>query len=109
MKKFKSKNRVIRTATKRTQTSVCPPTQCAYIPNPLCAVYTAKWTRDVSALCWRSYTCSCPFCGSPNHPAFTLKFLNYLSTFKTLHDAHLFILSSFKFTKGKSPCKLHFK
>ena len=33
-----SKNRVIRTATKRTETSPCPRTQCTYVPNPLCAV-----------------------------------------------------------------------
>ena len=26
-----------------------------------------KWIMDVSPLCWRSYTCFCPFCGSPKY------------------------------------------
>ena len=38
--------RVIRTATKRTETSVWPPTQCTYIPSPLCCT-TVQWIRDV--------------------------------------------------------------
>ena len=37
--------------------------QCTYIPNPLCAVvHQSAWTRDVSALHFRSYTFLCTFC-----------------------------------------------
>ena len=38
MKKFLNGNRVIRTATKRTETSLLHPTQCTYVPNSFCAV-----------------------------------------------------------------------
>ena len=31
-------------------------------------IHFVQWTRDVSALRWRSYTC--PFCGSANYPVF---------------------------------------
>ena len=34
----------------------------------------------VSALCWRSLTCFCPFCGSPNYLVFTLKLSHYLAS-----------------------------
>ena len=33
-----NKTRVIRTATKRTETSPCPPMQCTYIPSSLCCI-----------------------------------------------------------------------
>ena len=67
-----NKNRVIRTATKRTETSVWHPTQSTL----LCK--RTKWIRDVSALRWRSYTCLCPFCGSPNFPFIVKKTLSLL-------------------------------
>ena len=43
--------------------------------STLCSC-TAKWTiyRDVSALHWWSCTCFCPFCDSPNYPAFVKNF-----------------------------------
>ena len=46
-----------------------------------------KWIRDVSALLWRTETCSFPFCGNPNYPVFIKNFfIIYLFTlFFTLH------------------------
>ena len=41
--------------------------------STLCSC-AAKWTGDVSALLLRWYTCFCPFCGSPNYPAFVKNF-----------------------------------
>ena len=37
-----NKNRVIRMATKRTETSAWPPMQCTYIPSPLCCIQLHK-------------------------------------------------------------------
>ena len=78
MKKVFNKNSVIRTATKRTETSQWPLMQSTYIPNPLCAVTRQSELGMYSALRWRSLTCFCPFCGSPNDPVFCLRLFHYL-------------------------------
>ena len=80
---LKNKHRVIRTATKRTETSHWPPTQCTYVPSSLCCDCTV-WVRDVSALGWRSATCTClcPFCGNPIYPVYIKKiFITCLHSF----------------------------
>ena len=74
-KKGFNRNRLFRAATKRTETSPCPPKQCTYIPNSLCAV--VQQIEDVSALLWRTGTCFCPFVAVLN-TLFLLKLFHYL-------------------------------
>ena len=44
-RKVCNKNRVFRTATKRTQTSAWPPTQCTYMPSSLCCISLVFFLR----------------------------------------------------------------
>ena len=66
------KNRVIRIATKRTERTNLQRNALTSLIH-FVQLYS-KVDRDVSALRWRSYTCFCPFCGSPNCPVFLKNF-----------------------------------
>ena len=66
-----NKNKVIRTATKRTETSVWPPMQCTYIPSPLCCT-TAQRGLGMYMHCFGGHTLVS--CSSPSYPVFVKNF-----------------------------------
>ena len=62
--------------------------------SSLCS-FTAKWTRDVSALRRTSTPCFCPFCGSPNYTVFGKTF-HYLRIYTLIMAYNTCVFDMFK-------------